>query len=244
MSRSLGVITLSAAVGLVGLVHCSDDDFTTAQDPTGPGGYGVCTPGEDSDLDGIPDEVEGCELDSDADTVPNYADTDSDGDGVPDSIEGLEDGDGDGVPDYLDTDSDNDGVDDGDEDLNGDGMLGCCLTRCGEQRADCPPVEPGQCGVGQQCVDGTCQPPAAFLCSNGETDPNLQVTLPGTRGDRDLPTFICREAGEMEGKGLKEIDFNRSSAGDWTVALERGTLYGEMVIDGAADKEGAADDHR
>ncbi len=54
---------------------------------------------------------------------------DSDGDGIPDNIEqgpdplNPVDTDGDGTPDYLDIDSDNDGLLDSEEDLNGNGLL-------------------------------------------------------------------------------------------------------------------------
>lgn len=99
----------------------------------------------DSDDDGIPDSLEGTE-DSDGDGIPNNLDRDSDDDGIPDIIEGggtdsnddgtvdsTEDSDGDGLvddydpdnnsdrgsppdtdgdgkPDYLDGDSDGDGI--------------------------------------------------------------------------------------------------------------------------------------
>lgn len=64
---------------------------------------------EDSDADGIPDEVEGFD-DTDEDGVVNYLDLDSDGDMIPDSSEGTGDSDGDGIPNYLDDNSDGDGI--------------------------------------------------------------------------------------------------------------------------------------
>jgi hypothetical protein len=60
----------------------------------------------DSDLDTLPDAVEG-DLDGDEDGIPNYLDEDSDGDLAPDRLEaGADpwhpaDGDGNGRPDYL-----------------------------------------------------------------------------------------------------------------------------------------------
>ena len=162
--------------------------------------------------------------------MPDYADTDSDNDGVPDSVEGTKDTDGDGIPDYLDTDSDNDGIDDGDEDLNGDGKLGCCVTKCGEQRADCPALKPDECGPGQTCQGGNCTPPVAFLCAGGETDPGKATTFPGGKPDKDLPTFVCHKPGEDKFKGLKLIQFGTSKEGDWKVALETDSTYRPIAI--------------
>jgi hypothetical protein len=65
---------------------------------------------EDSDADGIPNEVEGFVDDTDDDGVLNYLDLDSDGDRIPDSCEGTCDRDGDGIPNYLDYDSDGDRI--------------------------------------------------------------------------------------------------------------------------------------
>ena len=78
----------------------------------------------DSDDDGIPDEEEGSD-DTDGDGEPDSQDTDSDGDGIPDNQEGAFDPDGDGIPNYLDEDSDGDGIPDADEgwdDTDGDGV--------------------------------------------------------------------------------------------------------------------------
>jgi hypothetical protein len=207
---------------------------------------GPCRPGQDSDGDKIPDEVEGCGVDTDGDKIPDYADADSDGDRVPDSVEAGPDpkqpvdSDGDGKPDYKDNDSDNDGVKDGDEDLNGDNLLGCCLRTCGEKREGCK-AEADGCGKGQKCVAGKCEPAADFLCSNGETDPKKKVTFPaGGKPDNALPTFVCHKPDETAGKGLKPLDFKKSSAGKWKVALEKGALYGEVVIAGAGQHEAGA----
>ena len=78
----------------------------------------------DTDLDGIPDAVEGI-ADFDGDDTANYLDSDSDDDGITDAVEGLGDVDSDGVPNFLDDDSDNDGISDeieGDEDSDEDGI--------------------------------------------------------------------------------------------------------------------------
>lgn len=105
--------------------------------------YGPCKPGQDADKDKIPDDVEGCGKDTDGDQIPNHVDTDADGDKIPDAIEAGSnpkvpaDTDSDKTPDFLDEDSDADGVADGNEDLNGDGLLGCCFTTCNEQRKGC-----------------------------------------------------------------------------------------------------------
>lgn len=82
----------------------------------------------DTDMDGIPDSVEG-NGDTDGDGIPDFQDDDSDNDGVPDADEaGIDpdnpvDTDGDGMPDYIDGDSDNDGIPDsadrGDKDNDG-----------------------------------------------------------------------------------------------------------------------------
>jgi hypothetical protein len=103
---------------------------------------------DDSDDDGIPDNVEckdgdpkdedSCK-DTDKDGIPDYLDLDSDNDGALDSFEGkistgvatttiegftLPDMDGDNTPDHLDSDSDGDGVWDLIEanDVNADGV--------------------------------------------------------------------------------------------------------------------------
>jgi len=89
----------------------------------------------DNDQDGIPNAVEGLEIDSDNDLTPNYLDTDSDNDNIPDVTESQMsnactdepvDTDNDGTPNYLDSDSDNDGVADiaeGIDDCDNDGTV-------------------------------------------------------------------------------------------------------------------------
>ncbi|PID38400.1 MAG: hypothetical protein CSA24_00640 [Deltaproteobacteria bacterium] len=242
-------------VGLAGpatLAGCSEDGFSSFADgsvsfeASAPKpdltSSGTCEPGKDADNDGIPDEVEGCgppPSDTDLDGLPDYLDADSDNDGVPDKIEGAKDSDGDGVPDYLDNDSDDDGVNDGDEDLNGDGKLGCCRVTCGEQREGCPEVAADACGPGQTCKSGSCEPLVTFLCSEGESDPTNDKTY----GDDDgkLPSFVCRKPPEEQPeKGLKPMQFQKSTAGGWHVALELGSSYGEVAIKDAKAKEAAA----
>ncbi len=76
------------------------------------------TDGNDSDGDGITDDVE-CStsapcVDTDGDGTPDYLDLDSDADGTPDATEGVTDSDGDGIPDYLDADNGAPGDSDGD----------------------------------------------------------------------------------------------------------------------------------
>ncbi|MCA9668369.1 MAG: hypothetical protein KC503_22415, partial [Myxococcales bacterium] len=247
-----------ALVGVLALSACAGDNFQSNDGRTVDAGYdgdgappppppGECKAGQDSDNDGIDDAVEGCgppAVDTDADGVPDYLDTDSDNDGVPDRIEGSGDTDNDGVPDFQDTDSDDDGVKDGDEDLNGDGKLGCCLSTCGEKRDGCPTVAADACGPGQTCQNGSCSPAVDFLCSNGETDPHKDKTYGGA-GDATLPTFVChRPPEDQPDKGLKPMDFHRSKPGDFHVALERATPYGPATIkDATALEDGAAFDY-
>jgi hypothetical protein len=214
----------------------------------GGGGLWKCQPGADQDADGIPDDVEGCDgADADLDQIPNFADYDSDDDGIRDSTEAgsdptnPRDTDQDGTPDYLDKDSDNDGVPDDKEDLNGDGVLGCCRATCGQIIAECNAVASDQCGAGQKCqADGTCSPAADFLCSNGETSPLKKSTFNDGINDDVRPSSVCSEGAENSGKGLKQMNFRSSSAGDWHIALEQAATYGEMKISGAAVKEVAA----
>ncbi|MCK5798615.1 MAG: hypothetical protein KAI47_15590, partial [Deltaproteobacteria bacterium] len=248
---SLVAFSLVAAALLLSFpIACSDDAFSSydgmnptkdAPPPLTEAGLpvtdghvpGTCTKGMDSDNDGIADEVEGCgapPTDSDNDGVPNFLDADSDNDGIPDRIEGVADSDNDGTPNFLDNDSDDDGINDGDEDLNGDGKLGCCLETCGEKREGCADVVADACGLGQTCNQGKCESLAMFLCSEGESDP----LAPKTYGDADgdLPSFVCRKPPEEHPeKGLKPMQFHKSTTGGWHVALELSSNYGEPTID-------------
>jgi hypothetical protein len=231
---------------------CADDGFSTGDAAVGDGfnwtdSYsGTCEKDGDNDNDGIPDGVDGCETDTDGDGFFDFQDPDADDDGISDTIEAGPDPtkpvdtDGDGTADFMDTDSDNDGIVDGEEDRNGDGLLGCCLSSCGEQREGCPKVEADGCGPGQQCVSGACIPGVDFLCSDGESDPTRTGTFPGGIKDEDLPTFICNKPQETSATGLKPMQFRKSTGGDWHLALEMASSYGEVAIDNAQTMEAAA----
>ena len=246
------VCGVGAGFGLLGSGCAATENFTSVDGALPPTESGLprpdldpgqnCMPGQDSDKDGIPDEVEGCgppPLDTDNDGIPDYMDLDSDNDGVPDAIEGAGDADGDGTPNYLDNDSDNDGVNDGDEDINGDGLLGCCRSTCGEERPGCAALKADECGAGQTCSGGQCTPARTFLCSEGESDPLQAKTYDVPDGE--LPSFVCRKPPELEPeKGLKPMQFFKSTAGGWHVALELSSTYGEATIANAVAREAAA----
>jgi len=183
----------------------------------------VCSsPNGDEDNDGVPNNEEGCPLrDTDGDSIPDWQDFDSDDDGIPDDIEAGKkgadgkckatlgpwpcDSDGDKIPDYIDDDSDNDGLFDGDEDHNGDGLLGCCLSKCNgpaTMQLWCALTADG-CGTGQTCVAGTCTPAVAFDCSEGETDPTKKDTFGDGKPDSTRGTFICRTPTPSNPQGWK-----------------------------------------
>jgi hypothetical protein len=220
-------------------------------------------PKGDEDSDGIANGDEGClsGRDSDGDKIPDWQDFDSDDDGIYDELEKGQrdnngkckgakpphdswpcDTDGDGIPDYLDQDSDGDGLFDGQEDANGDGQLGCCLTTCnkplGKQKSVCLLSKDG-CGAGQTCVSGLCSPPAAFSCSEGETDPTKKQTFPEGLDDQ-LATWICRDATADKPQGRKPVQQRGSSQGDWRLALPLAAKYGDLKIANAKAKEAAA----
>jgi hypothetical protein len=94
----------------------------------------LLTPTGDCDNDGIDNQTEGFDpnsdsspadaRDTDGDGIADYVDPDSDNDGITDKVEGTTDTDGDGKPNYVDADSDNDGITDATEgttDTDGDG---------------------------------------------------------------------------------------------------------------------------
>lgn len=56
----------------------------------------------DCDGDGIPNDIDRCDQDSDGDGLPDCRDSDSDNDEIPDAVEGTEDSDGDGILDFRD----------------------------------------------------------------------------------------------------------------------------------------------
>ncbi|MCB9675143.1 MAG: hypothetical protein H6737_08495 [Alphaproteobacteria bacterium] len=82
---------------------------------------------DDSDGDGIPDNLEIGDLsnpnDFDDDGLIDALDPDDDNDGLATADEGFADIDGDGLPNHLDTDSDGDGLSDGEENPGGDATL-------------------------------------------------------------------------------------------------------------------------
>ena len=172
---------------------------------------------------------------------------DDDGDGISNELEGCltaRDTDGDKVPDYKDLDSDGDGLKDVDEDRNGDGLLGCCLSTCNApdalwQKANCP-LTHGGCGAGQKCTNGACIPAAAFLCSKGETSPTNKDTFGHGKLDREWNAFICREATKEYPQGRKPVQERKNLVGDWYLALEQDAQYSEIKITGASTKAAAA----
>jgi hypothetical protein len=244
-------------------------------------GSAICTdPNGDDDGDKIPNGDEGCLTgrDTDHDKIPDWQSYDSDGDKIPDSIEagkkdsngkcaanqrGVKptksdvwpcDTDGDGMPDYLDIDSDNDTLLDKDEDVSGDGLLGCCIVNCNApdakwQLKNCILTTDG-CGEGQKCENGKCTPSIGFTCSNGETDPARKDTFGDGKLDSERGTFICRDATEDKPKGRKIVQYRKSPivkdstgkemGGDWHIALEKTSKYAELTITGAGTKEAAA----
>ncbi|MCA9664590.1 MAG: VWA domain-containing protein [Myxococcales bacterium] len=265
MSRAIRLITYTFIVSLA-LAGCTDTTGNFSDglgfDAGDGGGTNRCTdPTADTDGDGILDGEEGCThgRDSDNDGTPDFQDFDSDNDGIPDSVEKGEkdangkcastggpwpcDTDKDGYPDYIDVDSDGDGIDDGDEDTNGDGVLGCCITECGKplgsQGKDCILTQDG-CGSGQKCENGKCTPAIGFSCSNGETDPRKKDTFGDGKLDSERGTFICRDATEDKPQGRKAIQTQLNQTGDWKVALEKTAKYGDLKLTNPAPKEAAA----
>ena len=275
MRRGRGLLIVSVMI----LVGCTNTNDTTPLFDAGggesavfvDGGDRCADPNGDADGDGITNGEEGClsGRDSDGDGVPDWRDIDSDADGIPDAIEkGVKgacrgknkttwpcDSDDDGVPDYLDIDADGDGVLDENEDANGDGLVGCCLTECGQPKGAQVPDQYGVggcilnaegCGLGQKCVSGLCTPPIDFGCSDGETDPRLKDTFNDGRFDNERGTFICRDATEDKPQGRKQVQKRKTSdpktdpkSGDWHVALEMSAKYNELDITNRKDKEAA-----
>lgn len=200
-----------------------------------------CDPLGDDDGDCISNRDEGCEFnrDTDRDGIPDYLDSDSDNDGIPDRIErGVcdltlppRDTDGDGVPDYLDSDSDDDGVMDGDEDRNGDGLLGNCLTPC-DPTTLCPRAEDYCSPTRQVCVHQD--------CLNGETDPLTADTDGDGIPDGEEPTFICNSRRDGSVRGRKPIQRRSHSSGLFQVALEEDFTWLEVYPSSAGTNEAAA----
>lgn len=235
--------------------------------PAGDGDIACSDEDGDHDDDGIPNGIEGCKerVDSDGDGLDDWRDFDSDDDGIGDAQEAGDQGgclgpspdawpcdtDGDGTPDYRDLDSDEDGLPDGDEDTNGDGLLGCCILSCNqlgsdEQQRGCT-LGPDGCGPGQSCEGGSCSPPIAFLCSDGETSPLLADTFNDGINDLQRGSFICRDATEDKPQGRKPVKLVRSSdpssdakSGDWHLALEQSAKVSDLTLDSAEEREAAA----
>jgi hypothetical protein len=252
---------------LLALGSCTDPFEQTGDGGTDAlwtdGGDKCTDPSADADEDGIPNGDEGClfNRDTDGDKIPDWQDFDSDDDGIYDNVEKGEktsdgkcqgasppddgwpcDSDGDGVPDYLDVDSDSDGLLDAEEDENGDGLLGCCMTECNKpstaQEDNCVFTDDG-CGAGQTCENNKCTPSIDFKCSNGETDPTKKDTFGDGKLDNERGTFICRDATEDRPQGRKPIQLRKSTTGDWHVALEKTATYGELQITNAGAKDAA-----
>ncbi len=227
----LGLAALLAGCG----PNAADDELTDGGDT-----IPKCKPGEDSDLDGILNSVEGCTRDTDQDGRPDYFDTDSDGDTLPDAQEaganpGMpRDTDADGAPDYIDKDSDNDGASDGNEDRNHDGALGTCATSCSAG---------GGCAAGEYCSirpGGSAGVCTNLMCLGGETDPyNNDTDGDGTQ-DGSEGTAICNPRGEMGTTGLKEVQFRTSTTGNWKIALELASSYQDLLLSGTAPSAAAA----
>ncbi|HNR30734.1 MAG TPA: S8 family serine peptidase [Candidatus Hydrogenedentes bacterium] len=151
----------------------------------------------DSDLDGIPDVIEGVE-DFDGDGAPNLLDPDADGDTLLDKDEGTDDVDGDGWPNFLDLDSDGDGIpdrveslDDADRDGNpnaydfdsdGDGVLDA--------------IE------GADDADGDGVPNCLDLDADGDTLPDWFEGIDDIDGD-GVPSFLDLDS---DGDGLCDYD--------------------------------------
>ncbi len=134
--QACGLDSLEDEKPAAGFDEGTDPSLTTDTEPTDTATTTTTwwNPLDDSDGDGISDEVEGRadDRDSDGDGTPDWEDADSDGDGLSDAEEALPfegaydpaDSDDDGVPDFRDTDSDGDGIPDSEEgagDLDGDG---------------------------------------------------------------------------------------------------------------------------
>ncbi|MCC6750962.1 MAG: hypothetical protein IT371_25120 [Deltaproteobacteria bacterium] len=258
---------LAAALWSAG---CADPAIGPSDAGVGEGfvdGAATCTdPNGDADSDGVANGEEGClqARDSDRDGIADWQDFDSDGDGVGDVVEkGLQDAadktkckgakgakkgwpcdtDSDGVPDYLDVDSDGDGVLDKDEDANGDGLLGCCITSCnkpvGGQLKGCVLTKDG-CGPGQTCEKGKCTPAVGFACSNGETNALMKDTFGDGKLDNERGNFICRDATESSTKGRRPVKNERNKDGDWHIAFEKTAKFGLIKITEAGPKDSAA----
>lgn len=231
--------------GLVALLLSAGCPGPVGPDDPGNTNNGVCVPLGDDDDDGIRNDHEGCgtSVDSDHDGIPDFQDADSDNDGVGDAIEAGDedlgtmppDFDGDGIADFRDVDSDNDGVDDGDEDRNGDGLLGLCLSQCAYGVTECGPDQACQ-------MDGSCYPPVTFLCADGETD-RLD---PDTDGDGVADplegTRVCNASSESNLQGRKSVQLVPLDPVVLAVEPEAEVQRADVVSLGAEDCGNGVDD--
>jgi len=187
----------------------------------------------DADRDAIPDVVEGGDVDTDGDGMPDYLDTDSDGDGIPDAEEGAGDMDGDGLPNYLDTDSDGDGIPDAvegigdvdndgtpnylDSDSDGDGIPDWMEAGC-----TAPPTGNATCPAAGRDSDGDGTPDYRDPDDDGDGISTANEYIAGTDyfctntsldTDRD-GTSNCRD-NDVDGDGIPNY-LDRDSDGDGT----------------------------
>lgn len=141
-------------------------------------------------------------------------------------------------------DQDGDGLGDSEEDPGGDGLLGCCFTKCGVpasawQKANCLQTTDG-CGAGQKCEKGLCTPSLSFQCSQGETDPTRKDSFGDGFEDGDRGSFVCRGPGACHPGTRVQPAVQRSHAGAWQVALSRDARYSLYEIPHPLSKEAAA----
>jgi hypothetical protein len=178
---------------------------------------GRCDPSGDEDKDGISNGIEGC-------------------------LEGR-DTDNDGVEDWRDLDSDGDSVLDGHEDKDGDGLVGCCLERCGKpapSQLGCKLNAEG-CGDGQRCANGLCAPAADCRCAAGETSPTKKSSFDDGVYDNERAGHVC-----CNGLfGPAALTLHRSAkpqpsapGGDWTLALRPSAQVTPLAIKQVTVKEG------
>ena len=128
------------------LTYCKDGTCNQGKCVASSGIAGDC---DDQDQDGISDEYDRCDVDTDQDGTVDCHDLDSDNDTIPDSLEGFvmdacaapADSDYDGVYDFLDQDSDNNGIPDN---------LECCGIY--SDSAECQ-VSKDENGLFTSCVD-------------------------------------------------------------------------------------------
>ena len=265
MNRAVHLLLLAALAGCANPDEIKKDQAAADTVKGWSDGPESCTNlGGDYDGDKISNGDEGCSSgrDTDTDKIPDWQDHDADGDKVPDAVEaggkspggkcqgaaaGKDgwpcDTDNDKVPDYLDLDSDGDTVKDGDEDVNGDGMLGCCLKACNTPGSTAQKkclLNKDGCGQGQKCSSGKCTPTTSFLCSDGETSPKTKDTFGDGLMDGKRGSFICRDATEDKPQGRKPVLLRSDQKGDWHLALETHAKYGLITIAGAGAREAAA----